>query len=124
MSAFVISKRFNGEYKFTFANRKGKTIFTSFSLKQKSDCELIINAIRENFSDFTITRKKNGSGKHFFRISKGGLVLANSRKFSTELMLEKGLEQIVKYVEEAETLDFSESENVFEDPEPLAADER
>ena len=122
MSAFVISKRFNGEFKFTFANRKGKTIFTSFSLKKKSDCELIINAIRENFSDFTITRKKK-SGKHFFRISKGGLVLANSRKFSTELMLEKGLDQIVKYVEEAETLDFSESENVFEDPEPVAEGE-
>lgn len=122
MSAFVISKRFNGEYKFTFANRKGKTIFTSFSLKQKSDCELIINAIRENFTDFTITKKKK-SGKHFFRISKGGLVLANSRKFSTELMLEKGIDQIIRYVSVAETLDFSENVDVFEDLEVETAGE-
>ena len=123
MSAFVISKRFNGEYKFTFANRKGKTIFTSFSLKRKSDCELIINALRESFTDFTITRKKK-SGKYFFRISKGGLVLANSRKFSTELMLEKGIDQITRYILEAETLDFSENEDVFEDPEPITADQK
>ena len=115
MSAFVISKRFNGEYKFTFANRKGKTIFTSFSIKQKSDCELIITAIREDINGFTFTKKRNGSGKYFFRISKGGLVLANSRKFSTELMLEKGIDQIVKYVSVAETLDFSENEDVFAD---------
>ena len=117
MSAFVISKRFNGDYKFAFANRKGKTIFTSIACKQKSDCELIIEAIQENISNFTFTKMRNASGKYFFRISKGGLVLANSRKFSTERMLLKGIEQILKYIETAETLDFSENEPVFEDSE-------
>ena len=112
MSAFVISKR-DGNYKFTFASRKGKTIFTSISCKGKADCEQIIAAIRDNTTDFTFTRMRTGSGKFFFRISRNGLVLANSRKFSTELMLKKGIDQILKYVPTAVTLDFSEDESVF-----------
>lgn len=116
MSAFVITKRYNGDYKFKFASRKGSTIFTSIACKQKSDCELIIAAITNDLSSFTFTKKRNGSGKYFFRISKGGLVLANSRKFSTELMLEKGIDQIMRYVPNAETLDFSEDEAIFSDP--------
>ena len=115
MSAFVISKRFNGYYKFAFANRKGKTIFTSITCKEKSDCKLIIEAIQDNISNFTFTKMKNPSGKYFFRISKGGLVLASSRKFSTERMLLKGIDQIMKYIETAETLDFSENKPLFSD---------
>lgn len=119
MSAFIISKR-DGNFKFTFASRKGKTIFTSISCKEKSDCELIIAAIRENITDFTFTRMRTGSGKYHFRISRNGLVLANSRKFSTELMLKKGIDQIMKYVPEAVTLDFSEDEPVFSDVEEVS----
>ena len=115
MSAFVISKRFDGNYKFTFASRKGKTIFTSIPCKKKSDCELMIAAIRDNTSDFTFSRTRNGSGKYSFRLTRNGLVLANSRKFSTEMMLKKGIDQILKYVPTAETLDFSENELIFSD---------
>ena len=113
MSAFVISKKTDGDYKFTFANRKGKTIFTSMACKQKSDCHLIIAALREDLSAFSFTKKRMGSGKYYFRLSRNGLVLANSRKFSTELMLQKGIDQILKYLPEAETLDFSETELIF-----------
>ena len=119
MSAFVISKRPDGNYKFTWASRKGKTIFTSIPCKEKSDCEQIIAAVRENISDFTFTKKRTGSGKYFFRLSRGGLVLATSRKFSTELMLRKGIDQILKYIPDAETLDFSENEDLFADAEPV-----
>lgn len=124
MSAFVISKRFDGNYKFTFASRKGKTIFTSIPCKQKSDCELIIAAIKNNTSDFAFTKMRTGSGKYFFRISKGGLVLATSRKFSTELMLKKGIDQILKYIPAAETLDFSEDEDIFSDVEETPVTEQ
>ncbi|WP_424494881.1 DUF1508 domain-containing protein [Salinimicrobium sp. GXAS 041] len=113
MSAFVISKRPGGDYKFTFASRKGKTIFTSIACKQKSDCEVMINAIQEDTTNFTFSKKRTGGGKYFFRISRNGLVLATSRKFTTELMLQKGIDQILKYVPVAETLDFSESEDIF-----------
>lgn len=119
MSAFVISKRLNRDYKFTFASRKGKTIFTSIACKEKKDCELIINAIRDNTSSFTFTKMRSGSGKYFFRLSRNGLVLATSRKFSTELLLRKAIDQIMKYLPTAETLDFSENEDIFSNVDPV-----
>ena len=119
MSAFVISKRLNGNYKFTFASRKGKTIFTSIACKQKSDCETIIETIQSDTESFTFRKARTGSGKYFFRITRGGLVLATSRKFSTELMLQKGIDQFLKYAADAETLDFSLSEDVFNDVDAL-----
>lgn len=115
MSAFVISKRDNGNYKFTFASRKGKTIFTSIACREKSDCEKIIETIQGDLESFTFRKARTGSGKYFFRVTRGGLVLATSRKFSTELMLEKGIEQFLKYVEVAETLDFSSTADIFAD---------
>jgi hypothetical protein len=115
MGAFVISKRYNGDYKFTFASRKGKTIFTSIGCRQKSDCELMIAAIKHTTEVFTFTKVRNAAGKYFFRLSKEGLVLATSRKYSTELLLKKGIDEIFKYVPTAETLDFSENEFTFGD---------
>ncbi|UZH54044.1 DUF1508 domain-containing protein [Salinimicrobium tongyeongense] len=117
MSAFVISKRDNGNYKFTFASRKGKTIFTSIACREKSDCEKIIEAIQAELDAFTFRKARTGSGKYFFRLTRGGFVLATSRKFSTELMLQKGIDQFMKYVPEAETLDFSLNEDVFAEVE-------
>ena len=117
MSAFVISKRDNGNYKFTFASRKGKTIFTSIACREKSDCEKIIETIQNDLESFTFRKARTGSGKYFFRITRGGFVLATSRKFSTELMLQKGIDQFLKYGTEAETLDFSISDDVFAEVE-------
>jgi len=113
MGMFVISKRYNGEYKFVFTSRKGKTIFTSISCKQKSDCEVMIAAIRDSIEQFAFTKNGTASGKYFFRLSKGGLVLATSRKYSTELSLKKGINEIMKYVSRAEILDFSDGAFVF-----------
>ena len=117
MSAFVLSKRDNGNFKFTFASRKGKTIFTSIACKEKKDCEAIIDAIRTDTASFVFRKARTGSGKYFFRITRGGFVLATSRKFSTELMLQKGIDQFLKYVAIAETLDFSQNEDVFAEAE-------
>ena len=115
MGAFVISKQFNSDFKFIFATRKGKTIFTSIACKEKADCELMIAAIQTQTELFAFTKIRNAGGKYIFRLSKDGLVLANSRKYSTELMLQKGIEEIIKYVSAAETLDFSGVEFVFAD---------
>lgn len=119
MGMFVISKRFNGEYKFVFASRKGKTIFTSIGCKQKSDCELMIAGVKENIALFSFTKNRTAAGKYFFRLSKGGLVLATSRKYSSEISLQKGINEIMKYVPIGETLDFSENEFVFPDTEDM-----
>ena len=123
MGTFVISKRFNGEYKFIFASRKGKTIFTSIGCKQKSDCELMIAGVRDNIALFTFTKNKTAAGKYFFRLSKGGLVLATSRKYASEVSLKKGIVEVVKYVPMGEILDFSENDFVFPDAETVFAEE-
>ncbi|MBL7471265.1 DUF1508 domain-containing protein [Robertkochia sediminum] len=117
MAMFVISKRTNGHYKFDFTSRRGTPIFSSISCKQKNDCEAIIHGIKGNFDDFTLTRKSTPAGKHFFRLSHNGLVLATSRYFSTPLRLEKGLEEIQKYLHETEILDFSENGDIFGEEE-------
>lgn len=121
MGAFVISKRLNGDFKFVFTTRKGKTIFTSIGCKNKSDCEKMIAAIKENLEQFTLTRSKAAAGKFFFRLSKDGLVLATSRKFSTEFMFQKGIKNLRDQVPNSETLDFSENDFVFPDAEAVFA---
>lgn len=119
MGAFVISKRYNGDYKFIFASRKGKTIFTSIGCKHKSDCELMIAGIKDNMALFAFTKIRNAAGKYYFRLSKDGLVLANSRKYSTELRLKKGIDEIMKYAPLSEILDFSESDFAFPDADAV-----
>jgi hypothetical protein len=41
--------------------------------------------------------------------------LAISRKYTTELRLQKGIDEIVKYGANSEILDFTSSENIFAD---------
>jgi hypothetical protein len=77
----------------------------------------MILGIKENIAFFAFTKVKKASNKFFFRLSKDGLVLANSRKFSTELLLQKGIDEIINYVHMAEILDFSENELVFSEEE-------
>lgn len=119
MGMFVISKRQNGDYKFVFTSRKGKTIFTSIALKKKQDCESMINGLAGHIHQFSFRKKSTPSGKHYFRLIKDGFVLATSRKYSTPLMLTKGIDEILKYLPAAETLDFSENDDVFKEENTL-----
>ncbi|EKF56819.1 hypothetical protein I215_01355 [Galbibacter marinus] len=119
MGMFVISKRQNGDYKFVFTSRKGKTIFTSIGLKKKQDCKTMINGLAGHIHQFSFRKKSTPSGKHYFRLIKDGFVLATSRKYSTPLMLSKGIDEILKYLPEAETLDFSENDDIFKDDNKL-----
>ncbi len=113
MGTFVISTKSSGEFKFAYAARRGKTILTSIGCRDKADCQKIMDAFQVDISQFTISKIRQGSGKHFFRVSKDGLVLANSRKFTTELLMLKGLNDFQNTVATAETLDFSNEIDVF-----------
>src|SRR5690606_26907553 len=112
MGMFVISKRQNGDYKFVFTSRKGKTIFTSIALKKKQDCESMINGLAGHIHQFSFRKKSTPSGKHYFRLIKGGFVLATSRKYSTSLMLSKGIDEILKYRSEEHTSELQSRENL------------
>ena len=82
----------------------------------------MITEIKLNTQAFAFTKVRNAGGKFFFRLSKDGLVLANSRKFTTELLLQKGIDEIVKYVATSEILDFSEPSLAFPDADMIFSD--
>ena len=113
MGAFVISKRFNDEYKFEFTSRKGKAIFTSNSFELKFECEEEINLLKTTLSSAVLLKVKTSKGKYFFRLIINERLFATSRKYSTELMLQKGIDEIKQYASKAEVLDFSSDQIDF-----------
>jgi len=117
MGAFVISRRFNDEYKFVFTSRKGKVIFTSLSYELKFECEEDIEKFKVNIDQAKFLKFKGSGGKYFFKLMLGELHFATSRKYTTELLLQKGIKEIVNYASKSEILDFSSNESIFEDEE-------
>ncbi|MDP5201457.1 DUF1508 domain-containing protein [Flavobacterium sp. DG2-3] len=117
MGAFVISKRFNDEYKFTFTSRRGKVIFTSLSYELRFECEEDIEKFKANVDQAKFLKFKGSGGKYFFKLMLGEVHFATSRKYSTELLLQKGVKEIVTYSSRSEILDFSSSESIFGDEE-------
>ena len=115
MGAFVISKRFNDEYKFVFTSGKGKTIFTSLSYELKFECEEDIEKFKQNIESADFLKFKSTNGKFFFKLLLGGDHFATSRKYTTQLRLQKGIDEIVKSASKSEILDFSENDFIFPD---------
>ncbi|WP_412464633.1 DUF1508 domain-containing protein [Flavobacterium mekongense] len=113
MGTFVISKRLSDEYKFEFVSRKGKPIFTSANFELRFECEEAIEQFKAAIEEFTFLRFKTAKGKCFFKVMKHDAVFAISRKYSTELMMQKGIDEIVKYASQAEILDFSSGDAIF-----------
>ena len=122
MGAFVISRRFNDEYKFVFTSRKGKVIFTSLSYELKFECEEDIEKFKVNIDQAKFLKFKGSGGKYFFKLMLGELHFATSRKYTTELLLQKGIKEIVTYASKSEILDFSSNDLIFGDEE-LVSDE-
>jgi len=112
MSTFVISKRLNDCYKFEFVSRKGKTIFTSTSYELKFECEEEIVLLQSAHENFNYLKFKSSRGKYFFKILKNERIIAISRKYATTLMMQKGIEEITKYIPKSEILDFVSSETI------------
>src|SRR5690606_3283959 len=121
MGTLVISKKENSKYKYAYNNRKGNTLLTSNSYETKAHCISEINILKRNFSSIEYVRYKTPSGKLYFKISINGYILGSSRKFTTPLLMEKGLNDFKAYFTESEVLDFTEdvfeaiSESVFEE---------
>lgn len=115
MGAFVISKRFDEYYKFVFTSRKGKTIFTSFRYELKFECEEGIEYFKNTIDSVVFEKVKSTGGKYFFKIILEDTHFATSRKYNTELLLEKGIKEIQIYASKAEILDFTLNEVVFPD---------
>ncbi len=115
MATFVITKRLNGLYKFELTSRKGKTIFTSNGFELRFECEEQIIYLQSSLDRVVFLKFKSGRGKFYFRLVLDQKELAVSRKFSTQLMLEKSINEILKYAPLAEILDFSADIDIFND---------
>ena len=115
MGTFVISKRFDDRYKFVFTSRKGKTIFTSPSFELKMECEEIIEEIKSNIEKYTYVKSRAANGKYFFKMMLEDTVIATSRKYTTPLLLEKGIDEIIRTAVKSDVLDFSVNEFEFPD---------
>jgi uncharacterized protein YegP (UPF0339 family) len=115
MGAFVISKRFDDYYKFVFTSRKGKTIFTSTPFELKMDCETLIEEIKSDVNHYTYVKARAANGKYFFKMMKEELHVATSRKYTTPLLLQKGIDEIVLAASKSDVLDFSVNDFVFPD---------
>lgn len=119
MATFVISKRLNGFYKYELTSRKGKPIFTSNDFELRFECEEEIKYLQDSLDKILFLRYKSGKGKFYFRLVLNDKEIAVSRKFSTQLLLEKSINEISKYTDRAEILDFSASSFVFPDEKDL-----
>lgn len=115
MGTFVISKRFDDRYKFVFTSRKGKTIFTSAAYELKMECEEIIEAIKLDIGKYTYVKSRAANGKYFFKMMFGELTIAASRKYTTPLLLEKGIDEVIRTAAKSEVLDFSVNNFLFSD---------
>ncbi|RTY87503.1 DUF1508 domain-containing protein [Flavobacterium sp. GT3R68] len=115
MGAFVISKRLSGEYKYEFTSRKGKPIFTSNSFELRFECEEEIEYLKASLEGITFLKFKSSKGKYFFRLIVDKREIAISRKYTTELLLQKGIKEISTYASKSDILDFSNDAFVFPD---------
>lgn len=115
MGTFVISKRFDDRYKFVFTSRKGNTIFTSPSYELKMECEDSIGEIKANIEKYTYAKARAANGKYFFKMMLDEMVIATSRKYTTPLLLEKGIDEIKRTAVKSDVLDFTINEFVFSD---------
>lgn len=111
MGTLVITIKENKTYKYSYNNYKGNTLFTSNTLKSKAQCFSEINIIKNNFEVLQFVKFKTPSGKFFFKLELNGFILGTSRKFTTPLLIEKGINDIRKNFITSEVLDFTE--NIF-----------
>jgi uncharacterized protein YegP (UPF0339 family) len=108
MGTFAISKKENELFKFEFNSRKGKTILTSQSYKTKAECEKDIVLLKSKIETLSFLKFKTPAGKFFFKLIYDGHIHGISRKFTTELLLAKGLDEVKNNFMDSEILDFSE----------------
>jgi uncharacterized protein len=113
MGVFVITKRSSDDYKFEFVSRKGKTILTSNSYELRFECEEEIEVLKNSVPEAVFMRFRTSSGKFYFRLIVGKKEVATSRKYTTQLLMQRGIDEIIRSAVNSELLDFSSNDFVF-----------
>ena len=113
MGTFVISKRQNGYYKYEFTSRKGKAIFVSNDFELRFECEDDIEFLKKNIENVFFMKFKSKNGKMYFKVILNEKEVASSRRYTTPLLLQKGIDEIVRTITKSEILDFTNQDFVF-----------
>ncbi len=113
MATFVISRRLSDDFKFEFVSRRGKTILTSNSYELRYECEEDIETMKKALSEAVFMKFRTSSGKFYFRLIIAKKEYATSRKYTTQLLMQKGIDEIMRSMEVSEVLDFSSTEFSF-----------
>jgi len=90
-------------------------IFTSLKYELKFECEAAIEYFKGNINLATFDKHKSAGGKYFFRLFLDEAPFALSRKYTTELRVQKGIDEIMKHASVSEILDFSDNDLIFLD---------
>lgn len=107
MGTFAISLKENGEYKYTYNNRRGKTLITSLAYKTKEECQENIELLKREIEAITFLKLKTSANKFYFKLLLHDSILCVSRKFTTLLRIEKAIVDIQTYIVQSEILDFT-----------------
>jgi len=113
MGTFVITKRLNGYYKYEFTSRKGKAIFVSNDFELRFECEEDIEILKNSSEDLFFMKFKSKNGKLYFKIILNEKEIAVSRKYSTQLLMQKGIDEVLRTLHKSEILDFSSQNDIF-----------
>ena len=119
MGTFVITKRQNGYYKYEFTSRKGKTILISNDFELRFECEEDIEAWKKDADAIFFMKFKSKNGKLYFKIILKEKEIAVSRKYTTQLLMEKGVGEIIRTLHKSEVLDFSNQDLIFPSAEEV-----
>jgi uncharacterized protein YegP (UPF0339 family) len=112
MGTFVITKRQKGCYKYEFISRKGNTLLISNDFELRFECEENIELLKRSIDTIFIMKFKSNKGKFYFKIILSEKEIAVSRKFSTEIVLQKGIDELKK-ASKSDVLDFSCNNSIF-----------
>ena len=119
MGTFVISKRYNGYYKYEFVSRKGKAIFVSNDFELRFECEDDIELLKKSIESVFFMKFRSKNGKMHFKIILKEKEVAVSRKYTTPLLMQKGIDEIIRSLHKSEVLDFSRGNDIFPPAEDI-----
>jgi uncharacterized protein YegP (UPF0339 family) len=119
MGTFVITKRQNGYYKYEFTSRKGKAILISNDFELRFECEEDIELFKKCIDTVFFMKFRSKNGKFFFKVILNENQIAISRKYTTELLLQKGIDEIKRTIFKSEILDFSNQDLIFPSAEEV-----
>jgi uncharacterized protein YegP (UPF0339 family) len=122
MGTFVITKRQNGYYKYEFTSRRGKTILISNDFELRFECEEDIDLFKKCIDSVFFMKFKSKNGKFYFKVILKEKEIAVSRKYTTQLLLQKGIDEIIRTIFKSEILDFSNQDLIFPSSEEVFGD--